>query len=342
MFQTVGTVTGVVILLALLWEARDALLLVYVSALIAMGLSPLVKLIERPNRQGTKRRVPRWLAILAIYAVLVALVVFVGLLVIPPLVSQAGALWARLPTEFNRFQTFLITHKLMVHRVTLEEAVQSAPTGSSGNAVGTVLIAISSLIGGMFGLVTILILTFYLLIEAGSMFEYLMRFVPAARRGDVASAARQAVTKVSAWLRAQFVLAGVMGTFAAVGLGLLGVPYFYVIALVAAVGETIPIVGPVIGGLTSVAVAITVSPKLALMVGVYFLVLHQLEANILVPKIMERRVGVSPVTVLIALLIGGSIEGLIGAILAIPTAAILSVVVDELTSDAGTQIISGS
>ena len=79
-------------------------------------------------------------------------------------------------------------------------------------------------------------------------------------------------------------LAGVMGAFAAVGLGLMGEPYFYVVALVAAVGETIPIVGPVIGGITAVAVALTVSPKLAVTVGIYFLVLHQLEANILVPK----------------------------------------------------------
>jgi predicted PurR-regulated permease PerM len=333
MFQTVGTVTGVAILLAVLWEARDALLLVYVSALIAMGLSPLVKLIERPNRQGTKRRVPRWLAILAIYGVLVALLVFIGLLVVPPLVSQAVALWARLPTEFNRFQTFLITHKLMVHRVTLEEAVQNAPSGTGGNAVGTVLVAISSLIGGIFGLITILILTFYLLIEAGAMFEYLVRFVPRGRRADLATAARQGVAKVSAWLRAQFILAGVMGTFAAVGLGLMGVPYFYVIALIAAIGETIPIVGPVIGGVTAVAVALTVSPKLALIVGVYFLVLHQLEANVLVPKIMERSVGVSPVAVLVALLVGGALMGLAGAILAIPTAALLSVIIEEIAAD---------
>jgi predicted PurR-regulated permease PerM len=333
MIETVLTVAGLGILLAVLWVAREALMLFYVSALIAMGFSPLVKLIERPHQHDGHRRVPRWLAILAIYAVIVAVVVLIGLMVIPPLVAQAESLWARLPEEFNKLQTFLINHKLMTHRVTLEEAVQSAPSGSGGNAVGTVLVAISSFIGGMFGLVTILILTFYLLIEAGSMFEYLVRFVPAGRRGDVAEAARQAVAKVSAWLRAQFVLAGVMGTFAAVGLGLMGVPYFYVIALVAAVGETIPIVGPVIGGLTSVAVAITVSPKLALMVGLYFLVLHQLEANILVPKIMEKRVGVSPVAVLVALLVGGALWGLVGAILAIPTAAILSVIIEEIIAD---------
>ena len=333
MLQTVATVAGTAILVALLWAARDALLLVYVSALIAMGLSPLVKWIERPRRKGATRRLPRWLAILAIYAVLVAVVVFVGLLVIPPLVSQGSSLWAKLPTEFNRFQTYLISHKLMTHRVTLEEAVQNAPSGTGGNAVGTVLVAISSLIGGIFGLITILILTFYLLIEAGSMFEYLVRFVPHGRRGDIATAARTGVSKVSAWLRAQFILAGVMGTFSAIGLWLMGVPYFYVIALIAAVGETIPIVGPVIGGVTAVAVALSVSPKLAAIVGAYFLVLHQLEANVLVPKIMERSVGVSPVAVLVALLIGGSLMGLPGAILAIPTAALLSVIVEEIATE---------
>ena len=126
--------------------------------------------------------------------------------------------------------------------------------------------------------------------------------------------------------------------FAAAGLGLMGVPYFYVIALVAAIGETIPIVGPIVGGITAVGVAITVSPKLAMMVGIYFLVLHQLEANVLVPKIMERRVGVSPVAVLVALLIGGALWGFVGAILAIPTAAILSIVIEDLAANRDVRI----
>jgi len=332
LLQTVATVAGTAILVAILWAAREALLLVYISALIAMGFSPIVGVLERV------RGVPRWLAILVIYLAIVAVLVLVGLMIIPPLVAQAATLWAKMPAYFNEFQTYLIKHKLMLHRVTLEEAVQSAPTGTGGNAVGTVLVAISSLIGGVFGFITILILSFYLLIEAQSMFEALMRFAPAGRRADVATAARQAVIKVSAWLRAQLVLAGVMGVFATIGLYLLGVPYFYVIALIAAIGETIPIVGPVIGGITAVAVSITVSPQLALMVGGYFLVLHQLEANVLVPKIMERGVGVSPVVVMIALLIGGALWGLVGAVLAIPTAAIISVIVSEFASEEDVRI----
>jgi predicted PurR-regulated permease PerM len=328
MLQTVFTVAAVAILIAALWAAREALMLIYVSALIAMGFAPLVRFIEQPRKAAGRGAIPRWLAILVIYFAIVAALVAVGLMVIPPLMAQAAALWSRMPEQFDEFQNFLIRYKLMRRRITIAEMVQNAPTGSGTNAVGTMLVALSSVVGGVFGLVTILILSFYLLIEAQSMFEYLIRFVPPARRGDVATAAREAVVKVSAWLRAQFVLAGVMGTFAAIGLGVMGVPYFYVVALVAAIGETIPIVGPVIGGIT--AVAVTVSLNLALMVGLFFLVLHQLESNVLVPKIMERRVGVSPVAVVIALLIGGSLWGIVGAILAIPTAAILSIIIDQI------------
>ncbi len=331
LLQTVATVAGAVILVFALWEARAALMLVYVSALIAMGISPIVNVIERAH-PGHDRLFPRWSAILSVYIVIVGVFIILGLLVVPPLVAQAAALWERAPAEFNKAQTFLLNHHLMTRRVTFEQAVQNAPSGAGANAVGTVLVALSTLVGGIFGLVTILILSFYFLNEAQPMFEYLIRFVPSERRGTVATAARQAVVKVSAWLQAQFVLAGTMGMFVTAGLWWMGVPYFYVLALVAAIGETIPVVGPIIGGIAAVAVALSVSPKLALMCGLYFLVLHQLEANVLVPKIMERRVGVSPVAVLVALLVGGELYGLVGAILAIPTAAILSIILEEIAS----------
>jgi predicted PurR-regulated permease PerM len=333
MVKTVFTVAAVAVAMATMWAAREALMLIYVSAIIAMGFSPLVRMIERP---GTRRAGPlrRTVAILLIYIVIVGVIVLISLMVLPPLVDQAGALWRRAPQAFGDLQRFLIRHGLMTHRVTIEEAVQNAPSGSGGNAVGTLLSAVWGVIGGVFGVVTILILSFYLLVEAHGLFEWAVRFFPDTSRAHLASVARESVRKVSAWLGAQFILAAVMGTFAAVGLALMGVPYFYVVALIAALGETIPIVGPVIGGISAVSVALTVSPRLALTVGIYFVVLHQLEANILVPKIMERRVGVSPVTVMVALLIGGSLWGLMGAILAIPTAAILSVIVEELTADA--------
>lgn len=333
MLKTVFTVTAVGIVLAALYAAREAVMLIYISALIAMGFSPLVRGIERPARTRGRRRIPRVVAILVIYITIIGVLVLVGFLIVPRLIEQATSLWAALPTYFANAQQTLVKYKLTSHRVSLQEAVQSAPAGSGGSAMTTVAAAIWSVIGGVFGLISILILSFYLLVEAESLFNYAVRLVPQQRRRLATTTSREAVMKVSAWLSAQFILAGVMGAFAAIGLGLLGEPYFYVVALVAAIGETIPVLGPIIGGISAVAVALSVSPKLALFVGIYFLILHQLEANILVPKIMERRVGVSPVTVMVALLIGGSLWGVVGAVLAIPTAAILSVVVDEVAAD---------
>src|SRR5262245_65860301 len=116
MLQTVFAVAGVVVLCATLWTARAALLIIYVSALVAMGFSPIVRVIERQRKDG-RRRGPRWLAILLLYGVLVGILVIIGLMIIPPLVTQASALWDRLPDEFNRFQRSLIRYKLLRREV---------------------------------------------------------------------------------------------------------------------------------------------------------------------------------------------------------------------------------
>jgi predicted PurR-regulated permease PerM len=137
-------------------------------------------------------------------------------------------------------------------------------------------------------------------------------------------------TKVSAWLGGQLFLGLIIGASSAIGLWALGVPFFYVLALISAIGELIPVVGPILSAIPALAVAATVSPQMVLFVLIFFVVQQQLENHILVPRIMSRQVGVSPVTVIIALLIGGSLAGIVGALLAVPTAAILQVVASEV------------
>src|SRR5581483_11247092 len=100
--------------LAALWAAREAVMLIYVSGLIAMGFSPLVSGIERRNRAG-QRRVPRVLAILLVYLTIIAILVVVGVIVFPPLVEQSTALWASLPRYFTTFTKFLRRHGLTSH-----------------------------------------------------------------------------------------------------------------------------------------------------------------------------------------------------------------------------------
>lgn len=211
----------------------------------------------------------------------------------------------------------------------MREAVAKAP-GTGGDAVVNVAKAIGGVAGGIFGVFTTLIMTFYMLIDSWNLRESFLRLFPRDRRPRVDAASREVMAKVSAWLAGQLVLAAAIGITSAIGLWALGVPYFYVLALVTAIGEMIPIVGPILSAIPAAGVAATVSLKTAAFVLLFFVLQQQLESHVLVPKIMSRQVGVSPVTVIVALLIGGSLAGIFGAILAVPTAAILQVVAAEI------------
>ena len=327
--------SGLALTVALMWAlflVREALLLIYVAALVAIGLSPVVAIIERRRARG-RGRVPRWAAILMIYLSIIGVLVLIGMLVLPPLITQARDLWAAFPELLRRGQEWLVERGLLSRAITVSEAVQQAPVPGS-DAVGTVVAAVWGVVGGVFGLVTLLIVAFYLLVDSDSIVRTFVRLFPPVERVRVLDACRRVATKVSAWLAGQMLLAAIIGTTAAIGLWLMGVPYFYVLALIAAVGETIPVVGPLIAAVPAVIVAFTVSPALALGVAVFFILQQQFENHVLVPKVMERQVGVSAVVVIIALLIGGSLLGIMGAILAVPTAAILQVVFQEIVPEA--------
>lgn len=313
-----------------LYVARNALLVIYISGLLATGLGPLVHRIEHAAAPGTAR-LPRWLAILLIYVSIVGVLTLIGLAVVPPLVEQARDLWSRLPELLTRGQEFLVERGWLDHSLTLSEAVRSAP--GPGRAVGTVAGAVTSVLTALLALLTILILTFYLLVESDSLFEAFVRLFPRPDRPRVHEAALKISTKVSAWLSGQLILGGTIGLSAAAGLYVLGVPYFYVLALLAAFGELVPVVGPIFSAVPAVLVALTVSPQTALFTLLFFLVQQQVENHLLVPKVMERQVGVSAVFVIVALLIGGSVLGVMGAVLAIPSAAIIQVVVSELLDE---------
>jgi predicted PurR-regulated permease PerM len=320
----------------IVWSAylvRDVLLLIYVSGLLAIGFSPIVRLIERQKVLpiGTQR-FPRWLAILLLYMVILGTLTGIGFLIVPPLVHQGQGLWSARTEMFDKAQEFLIEKGLLKEHLTFKEAVERAPVSGGSDAVGTVVGAVTGLAGGLVGLITIVILTFYLLVEADSLRDNLLRLVPREKRRRAAAATRDITVKLSAWLGGQLLLGAIIGSTSAIGLWLLGIPFFYVLALISGIGELIPVVGPILSAIPAIAVAATVSLKKVLLVIVFFVLQQQLENHVLVPKIMARQVGVSAVTVIVALLIGGRLLGIVGAILAVPTAAILQVLLLELTS----------
>lgn len=335
--RTLVIILGFSVVVWALYLARRALLLIYVSVLLAVGLTPLVRIIERFQvaRIGI-RRIPRWLAILALYLSFVVVLAALAFMVLPPVIQQGVELWGSLPGYLDRFQSVLVSRGLISHPITFAEALSNAPQGG-GTAVSTVVGTLWDVVGGAIGLVTLLILTFYLLVDRESIFEVFVAVWPPGRRAERAEALREISTKVSAWLGGHAILGAVVGGVAAVGLFFIGVPFYYVLALVTAVGELIPIIGPLIAGTAAVAAAATVSLKVALATLVFFVVLQQIEGNVLVPKVMERQVGLSPAAVMMALMIGGELHGVVGAVLGMPTAAIIKVVYEHLVASRATR-----
>jgi predicted PurR-regulated permease PerM len=327
---TIAVVAAIVLAVWLFVRLLPVVLLIYVSALFAMGFSALIRFLDRHRaRTLGRRRLPRWLVVLTVYLTVLAGVAALAAAVIPSLIQQGKELMADLPQLLDRAQAFLIERGMLRERVTLREALQQSPVGG-GDAVGTVVGAVWGLLGGLVGLVTILILTFYFVVESDDIFRTAVRLVSAPRRPRVSAVVGEIGHKVSAWLGGQFLLSGIIGASTAAVLGLLGVPYFAVLAVISAIGEMIPVVGPFLAAIPAILVALSVSWKLALFVAGFFLVQQQLENHLLVPKLMERQLGISPVTVIIALLVGSSLLGVVGALLAIPTAAIIQVLVQEM------------
>jgi predicted PurR-regulated permease PerM len=328
---------GVVLVWAL-YLVRQVLLLLYIAGLLAIGFSPVVRWIERSNTDRRRRRqLPRWAAILVLYVIVIGAIAAALALILPPLISQSRDLSANLPTYVDDLQQWLLRYDLISHQYTWSEVLHSVPSsaGTASTAVAGVLGALQSVIGAIGAILTILVLPYYLLLEAGSLRSALLHLFAADRRTQIARVSTNVTVKVSAWLGGQLLLGGIIGVTAGVGLWLIGVPYFYVLALVCAVGEMIPVVGPVFAAVPAVLIAATVSVHTGLFTVLYFIVQQFIENHFLVPRVMQRQVGVSAVTVIASLLIGSELLGIVGALLAVPTAAITQVFVQEYVDHNG-------
>jgi predicted PurR-regulated permease PerM len=325
-----------VVALWIVYLVWDVLLVLYVAGLFAIGFSPIVRRLERRRVAGVrKRRLPRWAAILALYVILLGTVAGVLALVIPPLINQAQELWTNLPGYLDGFQRYLVQKRLITHRYTWSEVLRNVPSPSV--AVVGIVGALKGALSAIGALVTIIILPYYLLLEAQSLEAGFLRLFRPERRAQISRITHDVTLKVSAWLGGQLLLSFIIGSTAAIGLWLLGVPYFYVLAVLCGFGELIPIVGPILSAIPAILVALTVSLETGAFTAIYFVLQQFVENHFLVPRVMQRQVGVSAVTVIAALLIGSKLLGLLGALLAVPTAAIVQVVLDEYLESNGRQ-----
>ena len=289
---------------------------------------------------------PRAMVVLALYILLIATIVLIGSVVIPPVVEDTEDLVRSVPDYVDDFQAWVLTLPerfpflpqlgLPDFTAGLPEQLQDlvAQLGSQfAGLLGQTLNVLRFLVGFLSGALNgifVLVLALYITQDSERILRYLVGFMPQQRQAQMREMLGTIGDRLGGWLRGQIALSAIIGTVTFVGLSLIGVNYAVLLALIAAVGEAIPLIGPIISAVPAVIVAFFQSPLQGfLTLGLYILI-QQLENNLIVPKVMERAVALHPLAVMVALLAGAELLGVTGAILSVPVAAALSVVVQEV------------
>jgi predicted PurR-regulated permease PerM len=289
-------------------------------------------IIERPVMALHRRRIPRPLSILAVYVLIIGGIVLAGLLVAPTVADEADRFREEAPSQLRELKfdwqtsgnAFLKGPGVNVIDRILDE-IDKPSSPSDEVTVGIV----TGVGGGVVGLITVLVMAFYYLTEKALLRRIVINQVRPSSRERVERVWDQVEAQVGRWLRGQLTLCLIIGSLSFVGYGLLDVRFWPLLGLWAGITEIIPIVGPWLGGIPAVAIAASQSWDKAFMVAIFVVMLQFLENSILVPRVMRGAVGLTPLTVFVAILAGTQYLGVIGALLAIPIAAAIQVVVSE-------------
>jgi len=321
---TLGAVL-VLLAFAVLYLIRPVLIVLLVSILFAQAISPLVL---RMRRFGA-RRAP---AVLAIYLLIVLAVAGFAWLLWQAITSQIGTLISGLPEMQQKLNEIADRIPLASLRDSAQAILSAAaqPSLPAGQAVPGVLNTVKAVFESVFGVFSIFVVTFYWISERLAIRRTMLRLLPARHRERGLTIWDDVEDKLGAWVRGELLIMLCIGAAFAVGLGAMGVRFWLLLAVFAALAEIIPIAGPYIGSIPAIIVALTQSFQLALMVAAYALVVQLLENNVIVPRIMGRTTGISPLTVILGILIGATLMGIPGALLAVPVAAAIQVLLSDL------------
>jgi predicted PurR-regulated permease PerM len=315
-----------VLALALAWRLRDVIALIYVSALFAVVLTPVVDSIVLFETRGG-RRISRGIAIaLLLVAVLLAIGVLfaVGL---PPVVRDLHQFGADLP---DRSQAFVarLKHLPFADRLGVD-SVTNKVEGALSVTAEYLFASIPSWMGRIFDLLTALILCVYFMIEGNLAYQWFMSLFPVLDRLRLAVTLEKAEIRMSKWLFGQGLLMLILAVCSTIAFGLLHVRYFFLLGVLMGLMNIVPIAGGVITILLVGIVAALDSWTKMAGVFLFYLVYVNVENAYLTPRIMRSSVNLMGLTVLIALIAGTELAGVVGALVAVPTAALVSVLMDE-------------
>ena len=326
-----GTVLKIIaISLALLFAyfIRDIILILFISIIFASLIEPLVNWLE-------EKKIPRGLGVIFIYVVLLLFLFLTIRMIIPPIVEQIGllaqnfpSLWSRVVENFESVRQYSQDQGFTASILKGLEGVQSSLTQAAGSAYGFIVAVFENLINFLM----ILVITFYLVVEKDSVARLFRAIAPSHYHQHFSTLFVVVQKKIGDWARGQLILGLIIAVLSFIGLIFLLPKYALVLALIAGITELVPYIGPILGAIPAVFLGFT-APDFSLSRGlavlILYLVIQQVENNLLVPQVMKKSVGLNPVVIIIVMLVGARLAGIVGLILAIPVATAVGVVIKD-------------
>ncbi|HEX3000170.1 MAG TPA: AI-2E family transporter [Armatimonadota bacterium] len=302
------------------------LFLFYTVFLLAMAINPIVTRLAR-------RRVPRFAGALLIALCLLGILMLFGWLIIPPIVDEASDFARDVPTYWEAGQA---QAQKFINRFPPLRDRLARPLPAGQELIGQMSLILTrigrytvNIASALFAALFVLIMTIYTVAYPQPLLLGLLGALPTTQREQASTALVRISRQVRAWIIASLLLGAVVGLADGIGLALLGVPNALLLAVLAGLGEFIPNFGPVIAAIPAVFLAFAVSPQTALWVLLLYLVIQQIENHFLVPFILGSQMELHPLSIAFFILVMGGTMGVIGTILAVPTAAIVKVLYEE-------------
>lgn len=324
--RAIFLVAGLYLVYGLAGPITAILLLFLLVFILAAVLNPVVAWLER-------WRVPRMLSAVVLVLLLMGLAVALGWLAVPPLLTELDRLVRQLDQE--RVHVVAWYQELLRRNPELEDLLPqpteilrylSVNLATLLGQVGryTVDLAVS-----VMGLLLLLVLLIYTVGNPGPLVAGLLAATPEQHRARVDAALRRTMEQLKNWAFGSAIVGAIVGVITGVGLHLMGVPYALLFGVIAAVGELIVTLGPILAAIPPLLLSLTISPQLALGVALFFVVVQQLESHVISPMVYGKRLELHPVSLIFTILLMHTRFGLLGALLAVPVCAIVKVCWEE-------------
>ncbi len=298
---------------------RDVILILLIAGLLAAIINPIVNYFER-------KKIPRWMGALFVYLGVLLILILIGLAVVPAVVEQTGLFVDQIPnflkSIFNKIQTNIQPDS----QSQIFEIINNW-LGKSSLGTLSVFSFLGTVAGQIISILMSFVLAFYLSVRKECVRSFIHSVMPGKYREFLDKFIESIQREIGAWARGLLLLCLFVGVLAYSGLLILGVKFSLTLAVIAGFTEVIPYIGPWLGGIPAILIALTQSPTLALFVLILYAAIQQIENALISPYVMHRAVGLDPLAVILALLIGGKLAGPIGMILAVPAATMISILI---------------